>query len=120
MAQVLDAVVRELNPLYDFSRLTSPPQKSFDSWNDVKESIKFKGRNTAIYILQLPKHIIRGGAVGGTVGGVAGAVTSAVAGDSLLEGLVTGAAMGASAGMFLDLLQYVVRSPYYKIRYNVP
>ena len=116
MTAALDALVRELNPVHDYDRITP---ETTDIHAPPKETLLHKGKNMLIFVAQLPKHAIRGGVVGGAIGGLATAMYATFTGYSPLEGLTFGALIGAGTGVDLDLTQYMLRLLYHEIRYNI-
>ena len=113
MTKHLETLLRELNPVHDFSRFTSRPKE------DDKVTYKHISKNLVIYGTELWKCAVRGAVVGGTLGSIIGITSATASGESLSEGFVHGAKIGSQIGAYTDFLQYMGRTFYYKVRYDI-
>jgi len=102
MGSVIDNILKEFNPRYDYRRLAELQPITIDpQWRD-------RVKNLSVHVIQIPKSMVRGAIYGGIVG----ATSSVIAGDLSLEGITTNAVIGAYIGNWLDVGQYLVRAPY--------
>lgn len=104
------ALLNELDPRHDLDRVRfgrydiRTPANLKELKNRTWQNARATFSGLGWYILNLPKHWIRGALVGGLVGGTAGHLLGYPVAES--------AQAGAIAGARLDNLQYVIRTVY--------
>ena len=102
--KALDFVVRELNPLHDFDRVhyLFPSIFSLKGWSVNLKSERNEILPNIYTVVNLAKHVVRGGAIGAAIGGLASFATNSSLPDDVR--------LGATSGILLDGLQYFARS----------
>ena len=101
----LKPIEKILDPRYDFA------------WRDAEKakndkSLKSDFKQSAYYILGMPKSWIRGATVGALEGGLIGLLSCSFTGYSLQKSVVDGMLLGGSVGMAADIIQYTARLVY--------